>query len=72
MDSVDDQSISTMIPRSAAVDCPNDENKNKPQLLEQQPDVVTGTVHNRVDRIPEHTFVRVSPESSIGLRLSDG
>jgi hypothetical protein len=40
--------MSTVIHRSAAADGPNDEGKKKPQLLEQQPDVVAGTAQDRV------------------------
>jgi hypothetical protein len=35
--------MSTATHLSAAADCLNDEGKKKPQLLEQQPDVVAGT-----------------------------
>jgi hypothetical protein len=40
--------MSTVIHRSAACDYPHDEEKKKPQLLEQQPDVVAGTAQNNV------------------------
>jgi hypothetical protein len=40
--------VSTVIHRSVAADGPNDEGKKKPQLLEQQSDVVAGTAQNSV------------------------
>ena len=63
--------MSIAIHRSASADCPNDEGKKKPQLLEQQPDVVAGTAQNGVQRIAQRTFERVSPESPVGLHVSD-
>lgn len=38
--------MSTLIHRSAAADAPNDEGKRKPQLLEQQADVVAGSAQH--------------------------
>jgi hypothetical protein len=64
--------MSALIHRSVAGDCPNDEGKKKPQLLEQQPDVVAGTAQNSVKRIAERTFQRVSCESPVSLHMSDG
>ena len=61
-----------MIHRSVAGDCPNDEGKKKPQLLEQQPDFVAGTGQNSVYRIAQCAFERVSPESPGSLHMSDG
>ncbi len=64
--------MSTAIHRSAAADCPNDEGKKKPQLLEQQPDVMAGTAQNSMKRITQRTFQRISCWSSISLHVSDG
>jgi len=38
--------MSAVIHRSVAADGPNDEGKRKPQLLEQQADVVAGTAQH--------------------------
>jgi hypothetical protein len=40
--------MSNVIHRSVAGDCANDEGKEKPQLLGQQPNVVAGTAQHGV------------------------
>ena len=60
-----------MTHRSAAGDCTNDEGKEKPQSIEQQPAVVPGTAKHYVQGIAERNFQRVSPESPVSLHMSD-
>ena len=47
-DSADDQLMSVVTHRTATTDSPDDEGKKKPQLLEQQLDVIVGSAEIRV------------------------
>jgi len=48
--------MSTVIHRSAAADCADDEGKKKPHLLDQQPDVVASTACNASPSAPFSGF----------------
>jgi hypothetical protein len=58
--------------RSGATDCPDDEGKKKPQLLEQQPYVVACSIQYGMKRVTECTFEGIAGQSAVGLRVSDG
>ncbi len=48
-----------------------DQGKKKPQLVEQQPDVVSGAAQHSVKGISQCSLERISGQSAVGFHVAD-